>query len=85
MTISLLNGFFGDVNSWMISNVGSVGITILIIMLSVLALFLLSNIIVAATKLKDAKLKIKWGQLFLLIVVVVAIVWLCLTYSAPQY
>ncbi len=85
MSISLLNGFFEDVNSWMITNLGTVGITILIVILSVLALFLLVNILVAATKLKKPKLTIKWGQLLLLIVVVLAIVWLCLTYSAPTY
>ncbi len=82
---SLLNGFFEDVNSWMATNLGGAGITILIVMLSVIALFLLSNIIVAAAKLKDPKLKIKWGQLILLIVIILLIVWLSLTYSAPTY
>ncbi len=82
---SLLNGFFEDVNSWMATNLGGAGITILIVLFSVIALCLLSNIIVAATKLKDPKLKIKWGQLILLILIILIIVWLCLTYSAPTY
>ncbi len=81
----LIAGFFEDVNNWMATNLGNVGITILIVMLSVTALWLLANIITTATKLKDPKLKIKWGQLIFLIILVVAIVWLALTYSKVSY
>ncbi len=85
MPVSLLNNFFQDVNNWLASNLGSVGIIILLVMFSVLALFLLSNIIVAATKLKKPKLVIKWGQLIFLIILVVAIVWLAMTYPTTIY
>lgn len=78
MIKSMLGNFFGDINDWVNNNIaGSVKI-IIVVVFAMSALFLLANIIKAAVG--KTKVKIKWGQLLLLIVLVVAIVWLCTTF-----
>ncbi len=78
MIKSMLCNFFQDVNDWVNLNIGTSGVAILITMLAIVACLLLTNIIKAAVG--KTKLVIKWGQLLLLILVVVAIVWLCTTF-----
>ena len=75
--MSTLLDVFGDISKFLGENLGGIGITILICMFAMIALFLLANIIVAATKLKKPKLVFKWGQFIILVVLVVLIVWLC--------
>ena len=83
--MSKLGNIFQDVNSWIASNVGSVGTTILIVLLSVLALILFSKIVVSLTPKKESKdAKIKRWSLILLIILILIIVWLCFSYSAPK-
>ena len=78
-----LASFFSDVNSWIIDNVGEIGVTVLIVMLSILALFILANLVTALGKLKKVKGSF-WFQLFLLAIIVTLIVWLCITFTAKQ-
>lgn len=80
--MSKLLGVFQDINIFLATNLGDIGITILICMLAMISLFLLSNIIVAATKFKKPKLVFKWGQFIILVILVLVIIWLCTTYSA---
>lgn len=79
---SMLGGVFHDVNNWIATNVGPIGTTLIILMLSVLALLLLASLIKTATALKSPSLKINWWKLILLIVCVGLVVWLCTTYGA---
>lgn len=79
--LSVLASFFSDVNSWIIDNVGEIGVTVLIVMLSILALFILANLVTALGKLKKVKGSF-WFQLLLLALIVTLIVWLCITFSA---
>lgn len=77
--MSTLLNVFSDIGGILSENLGDIGITLLIVMLSMMALLLLSNIIVAAAKLKNPKLVFKWGQFIILVVLVLLIVWLCTT------
>ncbi len=76
--LSLIAGFFQDVNEWVNLNIGDVGVTILICMLSVIALLLFWNVFRAS--IGKTKFVFKWGQTLLLIIVILAIVWLCTMY-----
>lgn len=79
--LSLLGGVFQDINSWMKENLNGIGMPLLIGLLSIIGLILLSNIFVGMLKLSKPKLKIKWGQLIFLIIVVGLLIWLCLNYT----
>ena len=67
MIKGMLANFFSDINNWVNDNIG--GSTKIII--------LVANVIKSATG--KSKISIKWGQILLLIILVVAIVWLSTT------
>ncbi len=78
--ISRLCGVFQDINIWVAENVGTVGTSILIALLSVSALLLLGNMVQKSAA--AGKIKFTIWQFLLLVILILVIIWLCLTYNA---
>ncbi len=77
MIKSMLANIFGDINNWVNANIGGSAKIIILVVISMSALLIFANVIKSATK---SKISIKWGQILLLILLVVAIIWLSTTF-----
>lgn len=75
--MSLLLDVLKDISSFLSQKLGNTGIIIIVAMLSIIALFLLANIIKAAGKLSKPKVVFKWGQFILMVICIAIVVWLC--------
>lgn len=73
---SLLLNWFDDWGIAIREGLGETGLIILICVFSFCALFLLQSILRAP--INKTKFVIKWGQLFLLIIFVLFLVWFCI-------
>lgn len=73
MNLSLLCGWFQDWGLAIKEGLGQTGLIIFLVMLGCLALMIAWNILKAS--LGKSKIKILWGQIVLLIIVILFIVW----------
>ncbi len=74
--MSLLCNWFDDWGRAIKIGLGETWLIILICLFSVVALYLLQNILRAS--INKTKIVIKWGQIIFLIILVLFIVWFCI-------
>ena len=78
MFLSLMGDVFQDINNWLDANMGDGGVTIIICMLSMMALLLFANLYKVLTG--KPKFMSVVPRLLLIAILVVIVVWLCTTY-----
>ena len=78
MFLSLLGDVFADINNWLDANMGDLGVTIIICMLSMMALLLFANLYKVLTG--KPKFMSVVPRLLLIAILVAIVVWLCTTY-----
>ena len=78
MFLSLMGDVFQHINNWLDANMGDAGVTIIICMLSMMALLLFANLYKVLTG--KPKFMSVVPRLLLIAILVVAVVWLCTTY-----
>ena len=73
MNVSMLCGWFQDWGRAIKEGLGHTGLIVMLVILGSLALLVSWNILKAS--LGKTKVKILWGQIFILIIVILFIVW----------
>ena len=73
MNVSMLCGWFQDSGLAIKEGLGHTGLIVMLVILGSLALLVSWNILKAS--LGKTKVKILWGQIFILIIVILFIVW----------
>ena len=73
MNISLLCGWFQDWGLAIKNGLGQTGLIVMLVVLGCLALMISWNILKAS--LGKTKIKILWGQIFVLIIIILFLAW----------
>ncbi len=73
MNISLLCGWFQDWGLAIKNGLGQTGLIVMLVVLGCLALMISWNILKAS--LGKTKIKILWGQIFILIIIILFLAW----------
>ena len=73
MNISLLCGWFQDWGLAIKNGLGQTGLIVMLVVLGCLALMIAWNILKAS--LGKTKIKILWGQIFILIIIILFLAW----------